>query len=68
MEPRSATRLDSVLQHREPDEGAVAHIWQILMAGQLPLLTNSAPPQRRRFSRARRRGLAGRGFARRSRS
>ena len=23
---------------REPDEGAVAHIWQLLMAGQLPLL------------------------------
>jgi hypothetical protein len=23
---------------REPDEGAVAHIWQILMAGQVPLL------------------------------
>jgi len=24
--------------HREPDEGAIAHIWQILMAGQLPVL------------------------------
>jgi len=23
---------------REPDEGAVAHIWQLLMAGQLPIL------------------------------
>lgn len=23
---------------REPDEGAVAHLWQLLMAGQLPLL------------------------------
>ena len=23
---------------REPDEGAIAHIWQILMAGQLPVL------------------------------
>ncbi len=23
---------------REPDEGAVAHIWQLLMAGQIPLL------------------------------
>ncbi len=23
---------------REPDEGAVAHLWQILMAGQLPVL------------------------------
>lgn len=23
---------------REPDEGAVAHIWQLLMAGQLPFL------------------------------
>jgi len=23
---------------REPDEGAVAHIWQLLMAGQLPVL------------------------------
>ena len=23
---------------REPDEGAAAHIWQLLMAGQLPLL------------------------------
>jgi len=24
---------------REPDEGAAAHIWQMLMAGQLPILT-----------------------------
>jgi hypothetical protein len=24
--------------HREPDEGAIAHLWQILMAGQLPVL------------------------------
>jgi hypothetical protein len=23
---------------REPDEGAIAHLWQLLMAGQLPLL------------------------------
>jgi len=23
---------------REPDEGAVAHLWQLLMAGQLPVL------------------------------
>ena len=23
---------------REPDEGAVAHIWQLLMAGQLPIV------------------------------
>ena len=23
---------------REPDEGAAAHLWQLLMAGQLPLL------------------------------
>jgi hypothetical protein len=23
---------------REPDEGAIAHIWQILMAGQMPVL------------------------------
>jgi hypothetical protein len=23
---------------REPDEGSIAHLWQILMAGQLPLL------------------------------
>ncbi len=23
---------------REPDEGAVAHIWQLLMAGQLPFI------------------------------
>jgi hypothetical protein len=23
---------------REPDEGAVAHLWQILMAGQLPIV------------------------------
>jgi hypothetical protein len=23
---------------REPDEGAIAHLWQILMAGQLPVL------------------------------
>jgi hypothetical protein len=23
---------------REPDEGAVAHLWQLLMAGQMPLL------------------------------
>ena len=23
---------------READEGAIAHIWQLLMAGQLPLL------------------------------
>lgn len=24
---------------RDSDEGAIAHIWQLLMAGQLPLLT-----------------------------
>lgn len=23
---------------REPDEGAIAHLWQLLMAGQMPLL------------------------------
>ena len=23
---------------REPDEGVIAHIWQLLMAGQLPIL------------------------------
>jgi len=23
---------------REPDEGALAHVWQLLMAGQLPIL------------------------------
>lgn len=23
---------------REPDEGAIAHVWQLLMAGQLPIL------------------------------
>ena len=23
---------------REPDEGAIAHIWQLLMAGQMPVL------------------------------
>jgi uncharacterized membrane protein HdeD (DUF308 family) len=23
---------------REPDEGAVAHLWQLLMAGQIPVL------------------------------
>lgn len=23
---------------REPDEGAVAHLWQILMAGQMPII------------------------------
>jgi hypothetical protein len=23
---------------REPDEGAIAHIWQLLMAGQIPVL------------------------------
>ena len=23
---------------REPDEGAIAHLWQLLMAGQLPIL------------------------------
>lgn len=23
---------------RQPDEGAVAHLWQILMAGQMPIL------------------------------
>ena len=23
---------------REPDEGTIAHLWQLLMAGQLPLL------------------------------
>ena len=23
---------------REPDEGSIAHLWQLLMAGQLPLL------------------------------
>jgi len=27
-----------VMVNGRPDEGAVAHIWQILMAGQLPLL------------------------------
>jgi hypothetical protein len=25
---------------RDGDEGAIAHIWQLLMAGQLPLLAN----------------------------
>ncbi len=41
----SLTALSAVVYHvlvygiaREADEGAVAHIWQILMAGQLPLL------------------------------
>ena len=23
---------------REPDEGAIAHLWQLLMAGQMPIL------------------------------
>ena len=23
---------------REPDEGAIAHLWQLLMAGQMPVL------------------------------
>jgi len=26
---------------READEGAIAHVWQLLMAGQLPLLRTS---------------------------
>jgi hypothetical protein len=30
-----AVRPDGI---RESDEGAIAHIWQLLMAGQLPLL------------------------------
>jgi hypothetical protein len=41
----SLTALSAVLFHilvygvtREADEGPVAHIWQILMAGQMPLL------------------------------
>lgn len=42
----SFTALALVLGHlaalpagiRESDEGAIAHIWQLLMAGQLPLL------------------------------
>ena len=41
----SLTALSAVIFHilvhgisRQVDEGAVAHIWQILMAGQLPLL------------------------------
>ena len=41
----SLTAFSAVMCHvvlygtaREADEGAVAHIWQILMAGQLPLL------------------------------
>ncbi|HEX3471372.1 MAG TPA: hypothetical protein VHT28_09325 [Silvibacterium sp.] len=41
----SLTALAVVLIHitmygtaREPDEGAAAHIWQLLMAGQLPVL------------------------------
>ena len=41
----SLTALSVVLGHiaiygvaREADEGAAAHIWQILMAGQLPIL------------------------------
>lgn len=41
----SLTALAIVLGHialygvaREADEGAVAHLWQILMAGQLPVL------------------------------
>jgi len=41
----SLTALTLVLVHvavygaaREADEGAVAHLWQILMAGQLPVL------------------------------
>jgi hypothetical protein len=41
----SLTALASVLGHvafygivHEPDEGAVAHIWQLLMAGHLPVV------------------------------
>lgn len=41
----SLTALTLVLGHiamygvvREPDEGAVAHLWQLLMAGQMPIL------------------------------
>ena len=35
--------IDSILRYghglvREPDEGAAAHLWQLLMAGQLPVL------------------------------
>ena len=41
----SIAALATVLYHiamfgiaREPDEGAAAHIWQLLMAGQLPVV------------------------------
>jgi hypothetical protein len=41
----SLAALATVLLHvarfgtaREPDEGAAAHIWQLLMAGQLPVI------------------------------
>jgi hypothetical protein len=41
----SIAALLTVLYHlatfgiaREPDEGAAAHIWQLLMAGQLPII------------------------------
>src|SRR2546421_7708601 len=41
----SIAALGTVLYHiamygiaREPDEGAAAHIWQLLMAGQLPVV------------------------------
>ena len=41
----SAAALTTVAVHvalfgpgREPDEGAAAHIWQLLMAGQLPVI------------------------------
>ncbi len=35
--------IDSILRYghglvREPDEGTAAHLWQLLMAGQLPVL------------------------------
>jgi hypothetical protein len=36
-----ATLLVSIALHgpvREPDEGAAAHIWQLLMAGQVPIV------------------------------
>jgi hypothetical protein len=41
----SALALTTVIVHavrfgvaREPDEGAAAHIWQLLMAGQVPVM------------------------------
>jgi hypothetical protein len=61
----SLAALSLVLGHvavsgvaREADEGTAAHLWQLLMAGQIPVIAYSAVtwlPRGQRSSRSRRR-------------